>query len=130
MCQPRFSNFFQNQYNFLGQSTVVKNAKNAESLADQARTLGREIREKLSERELQSPHPSRQVNAILQLEKLRGQNLNERELAAFLHRMALGTHNAPRGAVSNWIRFGGGKKPLQYLLVRVNCHDKEIVNNN
>lgn len=96
-------------------------------MVEQARALSREIREKLADRELQ-PNSSCQITAILQLEKLRGQNLNERELAAFLHRMALGAHNVPRGAVSNWIRFNRGKKPLQYLLVRVNCFDKEIVN--
>jgi hypothetical protein len=63
------------------------------------------------------------------LDKLRGNSLSEREFAAFLHKMMLGSHNSNRVG-SNWIRFEGRRKPMQIMVIRMNCEDPEMVTEN
>lgn len=98
----------------------------ADSLLEQAKALSRELRTKILERN-NTPNGREVIKTILQLHKLQGRLLSEREIAAFLHRMMLGVHNAQRTG-SNWIRFEGGKKPLQIVLLRVNCQDADMLN--
>ncbi|KAL3097209.1 hypothetical protein niasHT_030204 [Heterodera trifolii] len=87
--------------------------------AEKARELGKELRKQ---------RPKTVVfESKLQLHKLNGKTLSERELAAFLHRQVLGTLNTPNRAGANWLRFEGGRKPLQIILVRVNCDDPEML---
>ena len=66
------------------------------------------------------------VEAIMQLYKLHGRNVSEHEIAAFLHRMMLGSSNCARVG-SDWVKFKGGKKPLQIVFVRINTYDHDLV---
>ncbi|KAF7632140.1 Exonuclease domain-containing protein [Meloidogyne graminicola] len=89
-----------------------------------ARFLGQQVKETLADREIKRGF---NVEPVMQLYKLQGRNLSEHEIAAFLHRMILGGNNCGK-AGSDWIKFKGGKKPLQIVFIRINTDDQELVN--
>ena len=103
----------------------------ADHLLEKARALSREVSTKVAEKQCQ-PHPRQPLQGPrfrLQLDKLQGRNLGERELASFLHKYTLGSHNTSTASrsLAKWIRFESRWKPLQFLVVRVNCEDRKMV---
>ncbi|KAL7076587.1 hypothetical protein ACQ4LE_004459 [Meloidogyne hapla] len=114
-----------------GQSTDVEDHLSVAGTSDSfnldlpgyARVLGEQVREKLADRE-----KTRKFNleAVLQLYKLQGRNLSEHGIAAFLHRMMLGSNNCAK-AGADWIKFKGGR-PLQIVFIRINADDHEMTN--
>uniref|UniRef100_A0A914N5J2 Uncharacterized protein n=1 Tax=Meloidogyne incognita TaxID=6306 RepID=A0A914N5J2_MELIC len=88
-----------------------------------ARVLGEQVKEKLAEREKTKKFNNPEV--VLQLYKLQGRTLGEHEIAAFLHRMMLGSNNCPK-AGSDWIKFKGGKA-LQIVFIRINVGEDEML---
>nr|CAD2186793.1 unnamed protein product [Meloidogyne enterolobii] len=87
-----------------------------------ARVLGEHVKEKLAEKTKRFNNPE----VVLQLYKLQGRTLGEHEIAAFLHRMMLGSNNCPK-AGSDWIKFKGGKA-LQIVFIRINVDDDQLLN--
>uniref|UniRef100_A0A914H1K2 Exonuclease domain-containing protein n=1 Tax=Globodera rostochiensis TaxID=31243 RepID=A0A914H1K2_GLORO len=91
---------------------------------EKARKLSKELRQ-------QRPKSGGvKFESKLQLHKLNGKTLGEREMAAFLHRHMLGSLNTPNRAGANWLRFEGGRKPLQIVLIRVECADPKMLHTN
>uniref|UniRef100_A0A183BPT1 Exonuclease domain-containing protein n=1 Tax=Globodera pallida TaxID=36090 RepID=A0A183BPT1_GLOPA len=94
------------------------------NVIEEARKLSKELRQ-------QRPKSGVvKFESKLQLHKLSGKTLGEREMAAFLHRHMLGSLNTPNRAGANWLRFEGGRKPLQIMLIRVDCADPKMLHTN
>ncbi|KAI3415393.1 hypothetical protein GPALN_005000 [Globodera pallida] len=94
------------------------------NVIEKARKLSKELRQ-------QRPKSGVvKFESKLQLHKLSGKTLGEREMAAFLHRHMLGSLNTPNRAGANWLRFEGGRKPLQIVLIRVDCADPKMLHTN